>query len=227
MKAKLRSVLTLLWLALLATPVAAAEPASWNCDGKFGLCRYVNRETKQELIPARFERGMPFSEGLAAVSVGGRFGYIDERGEIVIGPRFDLAGGFAHGLAEILVGDKTGVINRKGEIVVPPMFQRAIPLTSDVIVAVEGAWKPNDPPGHEKLSGLVESSNANELENSGLYHVAGYWVRKTELKRVSPFDIEGRGLIWASERSSGLYGLLASNGEWIIPPQYELSLIHI
>jgi len=48
----------------------------WMCDGKYGLCRYVDRKTKQEIIPARFERGMAFSEGLAAVSLGGRFGYI-------------------------------------------------------------------------------------------------------------------------------------------------------
>ena len=164
---------------------------------------------------------MPFSEGVAAVSIGGRFGYIDERGEIVIEPRFDLAGEFAHGLAEILIGDKTGVINRKGEIVVAPMFRRAVPLTSEVIVAVEGAWQSGYYAGFEKLPGFAES--AYGLRNSGLYHVAGYWVRDPNLKRVGLFDKEGRGPIWASEPNSDLYGLLASNGEWIVQPQYEFA----
>jgi hypothetical protein len=190
----------------------------WDCHGKFGLRRYLNSETKQEIIPARFERAMPFSEGVAAVSIGGRFGYIDERGEIVIEPRFDLAGGFAHGLAEILIGDKTGVINRKGEIVVAPMFRRAVPLTSEVIVAVEGTWQSGYDAGFEKLPGFAES--AFGLQNSGLYHIAGHWVRDPNLKHVGPFDKEGRGLIWASEPNSDLYGLLASNGEWIVQPQY-------
>jgi len=68
MRAKLGSVLTLLWISLLATPVWAVTPGMWRCDGKFGLCRYLDRETSQEIIPARFERARPFSEGLAAVS---------------------------------------------------------------------------------------------------------------------------------------------------------------
>jgi hypothetical protein len=216
------AVRTLLWL-MLVMPAGAAEPGAWYCDGKFGLCRYLSSATKQEIIPARFERGMPFSEGLAAVSIGGRYGYIDERGEIVIEPRFDLGGEFTHGLAEILIGDKTGVINRKGEIVVQPMFQRAVPLTSTVIVAVEGTWKSGSYPGFETLPGLAGS--AYELHKSGLYHVAGYWVRRPDLRRVGVFDREGRGLIWASDRTGyrdrDLYGLLASDGEWIVQPQYE------
>jgi hypothetical protein len=204
---------TLLWFALLATPAWAAEPGFWSCDGKFGLCRYLNRATKQEIIPARFERGMPFSEGLAAVSTGGRFGYIDERGEVVIEPRFDYAGDFSHGLAEVLVGDKVGIINRKGEMVVSPMFQRAIPLTKDVIIAVEGTWK------FEPLRGHLESYDG--LVNSGLYHVTGYWIRKPDLKYIRPFDRENGGAIWARERDSDGYGLLSSSGEWIVQPQYE------
>lgn len=217
------SVRTLLWLMLLVMPACAAEPSTWVCDGKFGLCRYLSTNTKQEIIPARFERAMPFSEGLAAVRIGGRYGYIDERGEIVIEPRFDLAGDFAHGLAEILIGDKTGVINRKGEIVVQPMFARAIPLTSTVIVAVEGTWRSGYYLGFEQLPGWAGS--AYGLSNAGLYDVAGHWVRKPDLKRVGAFDSEGRGLIWASDRTTDrgrdLYGLLASNGEWIVQPQYE------
>ena len=207
---------------LLVMPASAAEPGAWVCDGKFGLCRYLNSATKQEIIPARYERGMPFSEGLAAVRIGGRYGFIDERGEVVIKPRFDLAGEFAHGLAEILIGDKTGIINRQGEVVVQPMFQRAIPLTSTVIVAVEGTWRSGYYLGFESLPEFAGS--AYGLNKAGLYHVAGYWVRKPDLTRVGVFDREGRGLIWASDRRTDrnrdLYGLLASNGEWIVQPQY-------
>jgi hypothetical protein len=222
-RGRMRAILvgTLLWLAL-AVPVCAIEPGVWDCDGKFGLCRYVSKNSKREIIPARFERAMPFSEGLAAVRIGGRFGYIDERGEIAIQPQFDLAGDFIQGLAEILVGDKTGIINRRGEIVVQPMFQRAIPLTSQVIIAVEGAWRSAYYAGFEKLPRLAESFPF--LGKVGLYHVAGHWVRKPDLKHIGEFDREGRGLIWASDRvgvrDRPLYGLLASNGDWIIEPQY-------
>jgi hypothetical protein len=57
----------------LAAPAALgqrlADAIPW-CDGKFGLCRYIDATSRRELIPARFERAMPFSEGVAAVSIG-------------------------------------------------------------------------------------------------------------------------------------------------------------
>jgi hypothetical protein len=38
-----------------------------RCGGLFGLCGFVDRETKAEVIPRRFEVVMPFGEGLAGV----------------------------------------------------------------------------------------------------------------------------------------------------------------
>jgi hypothetical protein len=212
-------LVTLLSSASLAEPeMAGIAP---RCDGKFELCRYVDIQSGDEVIPARFERAMPFSEGLAAVRIEGRFGYVDRRGEIVIEPRFDLAGDFYQGLAEVLVGDRTGIVNRAGEIVIPPMFRRAVPLTKDVVIAVEGRWTSGYYQGFEKLPGLKDG--VHELENAGLYHVGGYWVRRPDLKRISLFDRDGRGLVWATERgqSADLIGLLASDGTWIADPQYE------
>ena len=191
------------------------------CDGKFGLCRYIDRGTRQELLPARFERAMPFSEGVAAVRIDGRFGYIDQRGEVVIAPQFDLGGDFYQGLAEVLVGNKTGIINRQGEIIVQPMFRRAIPFTKDVILAVEGTWTSGYYEGFEKLSGLKDAVHDPGL--FGLYHVDGYWIRRSDLRQIGTFEREGRGLIWAMERDSNArqFGLLASDGRWVIEPQYE------
>jgi hypothetical protein len=41
------------------------------------------------------------------------------------------------------------------------------------------------------------------------------------LRRARIFNREGRGLIWASDSQADLYGLLASDGEWVVRPQYE------
>src|SRR5262245_18629398 len=132
--------------ALLGVWVSAsAQPAQpelvVDCGGTFGFCGFRDRLTKAEVIPRRFERALPFSEGLAAVRVEGRFGYIDERGDPVIPPQYDLAGGFYQGLAEVLIGDKTGVIDREGRFVVEPRFGRSMPFTRDVLIAREGQWE--------------------------------------------------------------------------------------
>ncbi len=76
-----------------------------SCGGPFGLCGFIDRDTKAEVIPKRYEGAFRFSEGLAAVSAKGRFGYVDESGTEVISPQFELAGQFFLGLAQVMVGN--------------------------------------------------------------------------------------------------------------------------
>jgi len=61
------------------------------------------------VIQARFDDATPFSEGLAAVRVGGpedgKWGYIDGTGDLVIEPQFAGASFFSEGLAAVTVDD--------------------------------------------------------------------------------------------------------------------------
>ena len=41
----------------------------------------------------------PFSDGIAAVEKGKKWGYIDRDGKVVVPPEFDYAGPFGSGLA--------------------------------------------------------------------------------------------------------------------------------
>lgn len=55
---------------------------------------------------------------------GGRWGYIDHKGEYVINPQFEDADHFSDGLAKIKSADgKTGYINKKGEYVIPATYK--------------------------------------------------------------------------------------------------------
>jgi len=55
---------------------------------------------------------MFYSEGLAAVQISGKWGYIERSGQFVINPQFDDAFPFSYGLALVRSGpkyiDKTG-----------------------------------------------------------------------------------------------------------------------
>ncbi len=80
------------------------------------------------VIAPRFRFAYGFSEGLAAVQVGERWGYIDTGGDFVIEPRFDRAYPFSEGLAAVNVrsdNDQSmiGFIGRSGEMVIHPQFQ--------------------------------------------------------------------------------------------------------
>ncbi len=46
-----------------------------------------------------FQKAYPFSDGLAAVQIDNRWGFIDTKGTIVIKPRFAMVGFFSEGLA--------------------------------------------------------------------------------------------------------------------------------
>jgi hypothetical protein len=91
-------------------------------------------------IQARFDDAIPFSEGLAAVRVGGpeggKWGYIDATGNFVIEPQFAGASFFSEGLAAVTVDDffggKQGYVDRQGTVVIEPRFQTAWPFADGV-----------------------------------------------------------------------------------------------
>jgi hypothetical protein len=84
-------------------------------------------ESGTVVISANFDFVLPFSEGLAAYCVGckqvsdneyhriegGKWGYINKTGEIVVDPEYDEASSFKDGQAEVFRGDEKIVILKK------------------------------------------------------------------------------------------------------------------
>lgn len=107
------------------------------------------------VLDCRFEEVKPFSQGLAAVCVdpgrrqrpkenganwtvanGGKWGFVDKTGELVIPAVYTAVGHFTNGLAPVYVGGwecgctglhdgAWGYINREGKMVVEPQFRQA------------------------------------------------------------------------------------------------------
>lgn len=77
----------------------------------------------------------PFSEGLAAVNIGGKnvngqfkggkWGFINRRGKWVVEPKFKSAVNFSGGLAAVKIGRKWGYISKRSGTVIAPQFRRA------------------------------------------------------------------------------------------------------
>lgn len=64
-----------------------------------------------------------FSEGLAAVKINGKWGYIGVDGKIAIEPVFESAENFEEGLATVRTEGEFGVINRKGKYISKERFE--------------------------------------------------------------------------------------------------------
>jgi len=85
---------------------------------KADLYGYIDK-SGQFVIKPQFQDAQPFSEGLAAVQIGGvdqyRYGYIDKTGKFVIKPQFEEAGPFSRGRAQVKIGGKTIFIDKTGK----------------------------------------------------------------------------------------------------------------
>ena len=68
------------------------------------------------MIPCKYDRVVFFSEGLCAVVLNGKYGFIDETGALVIPCKYDLAFFFSNSLAKVVLNRTTwGRISKAGK----------------------------------------------------------------------------------------------------------------
>ncbi|RMF56248.1 MAG: WG repeat-containing protein, partial [Bacteroidetes bacterium] len=93
----------------------ADDRAPVRKDGN--LWGYIDRSGAL-VIPAKYDEARPFSEGRAAVQVGGRWGFIDTEGRLIVEPQFDEVWPFRDGAARVRlnVGERQtiGYVDRNG-----------------------------------------------------------------------------------------------------------------
>src|SRR5262249_47671462 len=94
----------------------------------------------------QFDSAERFTEKLAAVSLNGKYGYIDKTGKMVIEPKFSGAGEFHEELASVCTGTgevcKYGYIDRSGNIIIEPRFDYANPFSGGLaIVEIDFAFE--------------------------------------------------------------------------------------
>ena len=85
--------------------------------------------------------GDSFSEGLAAVAVGDRWGYINKKGDPVVDFRFDYAAPFSEGLAAVHHQGLAGYIDHYGKYAIEPRFGVAAEFSRGIaVVSSANVW---------------------------------------------------------------------------------------
>ena len=74
---------------------------------------YAEQGEIEYAIQPQFDDAESFSDGLARVKIGDKYGYINQEGQYVIKPKFDDIGSFSDGLARVKFGEKWGYISRE------------------------------------------------------------------------------------------------------------------
>jgi hypothetical protein len=206
---------------LAAVAVNTSPPDRFKADpGKSGrdpnAIRYgfINKKGRLVIRPEFLAVGA-FSEGLAAVYVGGvtrkctglaggKWGFINKAGKIVISPQFEGVGDFSEGLAAVRTGIKTaGYIDRRGRYVIPP---------GPYFIA--GPFK----------EGLAYVRSPDE--HRGVYGDFYYLDRQGRTllpmdPRYSAHDF-AEGFVEAqSNPRGGKRGFVDRNGKWLTPPVFD------
>lgn len=77
-----------------------SDGMAWYRDPRNGYRGYVDATCKPALS-VRYDGGLSFSEGFAAIRLGELYGYIDKRGRTVVKPQFYTAKPFSEGMAAV------------------------------------------------------------------------------------------------------------------------------
>jgi hypothetical protein len=114
-----------------------------------GISKTAAIDMAGKIVSSRYELMHDFSEGLAAVEVGRKWGYIDTTGKRVVPCRFDAVTEFTEGLAAVCTNSsvenrRIGFIDRNGQMVIEPKFVDAYSFSEGLAaVAVPDARDPN------------------------------------------------------------------------------------
>lgn len=159
------------------------------------------------------------------IAVGGKAGYIDRTGKVVIEPRYDGATYFSEGLARVSIGRDTiitegfnqGFIDETGNVVIQPHWD-VVSYFSEGLAAV----------------GFDQTKTSFKLGNKTLYTSASHpWYQWGFIDRNGRVVIETK-FSDVSEFRNGIaaantdpykpkYGFINKKGNWVIQPQFEFA----
>ncbi|QDU71963.1 KWG Leptospira [Mucisphaera calidilacus] len=169
------------------------------------------REAKRDRLVYRGARGQ---DPIYPVAMGGYYGYMTVRGELVVLPVFDQADAFYENLARVETHGLAGFVNRAGKFQIEPVFDVADRFSEGrARVSVGGRWGFIDKVGrwtvepgfdavgryHDKLAAVMLEGKVGYIERSGV------WVAEPRFRSGRGF-FEGRAAVEIPSRAD----LLAS-----------------
>lgn len=178
------------------------------------LMGFVDRSGKWVIKPQFqcFSKSSSFTEGLACVATNDvtvkfpfesasnpefKWGYVNKKGELVIGFKFKEANAFSEGLAAVTETNKGGYIDRTGKFVIPPQF--------------DGVWNFSEGLARVEVRGQMEFINKHG--NVVFIVTNGVWAGEFS---------EGRANVWLRKAGGGeIWGYIDSTGHFVIKPQFQ------
>jgi len=206
-------VLSLFGLAAINATISGADAD--KADGRISSDRRLRNGPR-----------IGFSEGLGRISVNEKWGFINDRGQVVIAPRFDNLWSFSEGLAPALVGNKWGFINTAGIMVIPPAADVQSEFSEGVVGLWTGrGWQYFDKAGKVAIPATFESAGAFSegwapVVIAGKQHYIdhrGNIVLTPDVYRSTDFR-EGLAVCW--DRPGSNFGFIDRKSTKVVPTRF-------
>ena len=173
-------------------------------------CKFSFVDRRGSVLAARFDAARVFSEGLAPVSRGGKWGYIDKAGRFAVEPRFDEAWPFSEGRARVRLGDLYGFVDLRGELVVPARFGYADDF-SEGLAAVGTLYS-------EEPGGVRYIDRGGRVRIPGPFHVASHFFKGLAHVELKPLVREKGGALWRTRR----FAYIDAKARTVFAYEYEV-----
>lgn len=164
---------------------------------------FIDKSGKEVIVPQPHNFGS-FSEGLAKVEIGGKWGFIDMTGRIVIKPAYDVVNEFSEDVAVAVIGKDILLIDRNGR----KIWSQSMDVLSLNIY---------DYPGAKYSEGVVVASHGEE-QKYGFIDKSGRFVIKPKFSGAGPFS-EGLARVGIVESEDEKLGFIDHHGQFVIPPR--------
>jgi KWG Leptospira. len=162
-------------------------------------------------------------EGLIAIKVGDKYGFVDKSGKVVISPKYDAVIPFVGGIAAVKRDGKWGFVDKTGKEIVPPTYEYPVIdydyLKLGYLPVVEKAGKYSTPFGGEYDFLVHVDSNlflAKKGDKWGLIDKKNREVLSFKYDDLSHLH---KDLFVYSER--GKYGVISLKRGVIVQPRYD------
>ncbi|MBI4748795.1 MAG: WG repeat-containing protein [Acidobacteria bacterium] len=157
---------------------------------------FINRHGEKVIDCLQFQSVNGFQEGLAAVQIDNKWGFINLQGQVVIQPEFEIAYDFSEGLSLVFKDGKYGFITPSGDWQIPPQLISASSFHN----------------GRAKILVIAQ----DEAESYGFCDRQGKLVIPAEFEDASNFS---EGL--AAVRKNGKWGFIDAEGKVVVPFQFQ------
>ncbi len=197
----------------ISTLLLAAATFLLHMQPVFANNTKLQAEAYEFVIPPQFDFVFDFSNGLAAVEIGGKWGFIDKSGKIVLQAIYESTHlAFSEDLIGVSVGDGTnslwGFIDKQGQMIIRPQFDDVGPFKEGLAAFRVGGGK----------NGW--DAKGNPIGRMGYIDKEGKVVIHPKFHRTYEFS-EGLAVFHEKKSAGGKYGYVDRNGKIVISPIFQ------